>query len=170
MTPWLHTSHQRTCSLPCSPSALPNLHHLPSPRKSALEGSFPTNCATFPGHRQALQPSSNRARCGADSGCLCVRCYQQHALTRPYNRPPTHTTPLHHEQPVPSALLGFVSAASEDRATLHMHLNHSINTPQTPNPHTPWQSIHKRLGRRYGCMDIDGYGVTIDAWIWCEQP
>ena len=171
VTSWVHTSHQRTCSLPCSPSALPNFHHLPSPRKSALEGSFPTNCATFPGHRQALRPSSNQARSGADSVCLRVRCYQQHALTRPYTQPPTHTTPLHaktlnsnhtpepHEQPVTGTLLGFVSAATKDRVALHIHLSHSINTPQTPTP-TP-------LGKVYTRALV---GVIDASIIWCQQP
>jgi len=127
----------------------------------------PTSATAF------LQPRA------ADSVCLRVRCYQQHALTRPYTRPPTHTTPMHtktldsnhtpepHEQPVTGALPGFVSAATKDRATLHIHLSHSINTPQTPNPHTPWQSIHKSLGRRYRCID-NMVSVALTMQISCS--
>ena len=188
----------RTCLLPCdsvgtyvSPTnvfiALLSLCSAQPPppalsQKKRAGGFFPYKLRHIPRTPTSatafLQPSALRRRlCLSMCSLLPATCSD-----KTYNRPPTHTTPLQaktlnsnhihepHEQPVPSALLGFVSAASEDRATLHMHFRHSINTLQTPNPHTPWQSIHKRLGRRYGCMDIDGYGVTIDAWIWCEQP
>jgi len=53
VTPQVDTSHPRSCSCPSSPSDLLNLHHLPSSRRSALEGSLPPNYATFPAHLQA---------------------------------------------------------------------------------------------------------------------
>ena len=99
-----------------------------------------------------------RLTCGsADSVCLRAHRYLYHALPRPHTQPRTHTTPLHattlhshlfpvHTTPphshlyvgsklsVPSAPLGFVSAAAKDRATHHIHSTHFINTHKHPTP------------------------------------
>jgi len=52
--------------------------------RSALEGSFPPQCAIFPGHLKAwvLRPFSNRARGDTNSVCLCARRYLRYAPTR----------------------------------------------------------------------------------------
>ena len=66
-----------------------------------------------------------------------------HATTLHSHMFPTRTAPPHshlyfgYKQPVLGALLGFASAATEDRATLHIHSTHSINTRAHPTP-TPY--------------------------------
>jgi len=66
----------------------------------------------------------------------------------PTSLPPTplHLTAisvLDYKQLVLDALLGFVSAADKDRATLHIHSNHSINTHEHPTP-APLGKVYKR--------------------------
>ena len=98
----------------------------------------------------------------ADSLCLRARCYLHHTPPRPHTQPctlitPVHATTLHshlpfantaaphshlyfaYKLPIRHVPLGLASVAAKDRATLHIHSNHSINT-------TPWQSIQKSLG------------------------
>ena len=103
-----------------------------------------------------------------DSICLralraCRHLY--HAPPRPHTSPRTHTTPLHattlhsHLLPAHTAAphshlyfgykllvwhvpLGLASVAAEDRATLHIHSTHSINTRKHPTP-TPLGKVHK---------------------------
>jgi len=106
------------------------------------------------------------ARGSAESVCLCAHRSLHYVLPRPHHRPCTHTTPLHattlhshllpahisaphshlcfgYKQPVPGALLGLVSAAAEDRATLLIHSTHSINTRTHPTP-TRLGNVYKR--------------------------
>jgi len=117
----------------------------------------------------ARQRHLRLARGSADSDCLRTRYYPHHAPPRPHTRFRTLTTPLHattlhshllpahtpaphsylcfgYKQPVPSALLGFVSAAAktcDDRATPNIHSTHSINICRHPNP-TPLGKVSKR--------------------------
>jgi len=100
----------------------------------------------------------------ADSVCHRAHHYLHHTPPRPHTRPRTLTTPVHattlhshmfptctapphshlhfgYKQPVPGVLLVFASAATKDRATLHIHSTHSINTRAHPTP--------TRLGQVY---------------------
>jgi len=72
-----------------------------------------------------------------------------YAITLHSHLLPAHTAPPHchlyfgYKLPVPSAPLGFVSAAATDRATLHIHSAHSINTRKHPSP-TRLGQVYKR--------------------------
>jgi len=87
------------------------------------------------------------ARRSADSVCLRARYSLHHAPPRTHTKPRTLTRPLHattlhshhtlaphshlcfgYKQPVPGALLGFVSAAAKDRVTPNIHSNYSMVT------------------------------------------
>jgi len=125
----------RPCPCFSSPSALPNFNQVHAFRRSALEGSLPPNCATFPGNQQALLPSSNRARGSADSVCLRFQCYVQYSQIRPHTRPPTHTTPLH--------VTRFHSHLPPDHTTaLHSHLCYGYKLPA---PGCLWASPQSTL-------------------------
>jgi len=104
-----------------------------------------------------------RLACGcADSVCLCGRRYLHHALTRPHTRAPTHTTPMHATKlqshlppdhtPAPHSNLYFgykqnmgLSNRRQEQSDPPHPLNPYHLHPQTPNSHTPRQSIHKSL-------------------------
>ena len=98
-------SHHRPC--PCrvtfSPSLLPNLHSLPSPRRSALSWGFPLNCATFPRDRKATQPPSNhvggarwRRLCLSSRWRLLTPCSNKmsYPTSHPHNTLAPHKTSL----------------------------------------------------------------------------
>ena len=106
------------------------------------------------------------AHSGAASICLDVRRCRHHVPTRPHSWPPNHITPFHtttltshlpfvhtpaphsylcfgYRQPVPGMSLGLASAHAKDRATLHIHSNHSINTHKHPTS-TSLGKVYKR--------------------------
>jgi len=97
------------------------------------------------------------ARGSAESVCLRAHRYLHHAPPRPHTRPRTLTTPLHattlHSHllpahtPAPRSHLSFgcklpvtvrtpglAPTVAKDRATLHIHSTHSINTSKHPPP------------------------------------
>jgi len=104
---------------------------------------------------------------GANSVCLLLRRYLNHAPTRPHTRPHTHTTPLHattlhshlppdhtpaplshfyfgYKLPVWHVPLGLASVVFKDSATLHIHTNHSVKTRKHPTP-TPLGKVYIRV-------------------------
>jgi len=106
------------------------------------------------------------ARGSADSVCLCAHRYLHHALARPHTRPRTYTIPLHattlhshllpahtvalhshlyfgYKLPVWHVPLGLASVAAKDRAALHIHSTHTINTRTHPTP-TPLGKVYTR--------------------------
>jgi len=102
----------------------------------------------------------------ADSVCLHARCHLHHVPSRPHTRSRTHTTPLHattlhahllpahtvpphshlyfgYKLPVLHVPLGLASVFAKDRATLHIHSTHSINSRKHPTP-TRLGQVYKR--------------------------
>ena len=105
-------------------------------------------------------------RGSAESVCLRAHRYLHYAPSRPHTRPRTLTKPLHtatlhshllpahtpaphshlsfgNKLPVTARTPGLVPTVAKDRATLHFHSTHSINTHNHPTP-TRLGHVYKR--------------------------
>jgi len=123
--------------VPSPPTLGPNIPRVLFPRSRPLWGD------SSPSIKGARRRHLRLARGSADSVCLCIHHSLVHAPLRSHTRPRTLTTPLYattlhshllptntpapnshlyfgYKQPVPGALLGLISAAVEDRTTLHI--------------------------------------------------
>jgi len=81
--------HHCPCPCPFSASFLPNLHHLPSPRKSAWGGSF----KAFPSATQARRPTSATAFLQPRWGCAVAPSLSIFFFTATYTMPRQGLTP-----------------------------------------------------------------------------
>jgi len=133
----------------------------PLPQATTIGGGIPL-WAMGAQHRHLIL-----ARGSADSSCLLARRYLYHAPPRPHTRPHTHKSPLQvttfrshllpahtvpphshlyfaYKLPVWHVLMGLVSAAAKDRATIHIHSTLSVNARKHPTPPS-LDKVYKRV-------------------------